>query len=37
MSPEQRLALYAGGLGVLGVLLILGAVLAAGREHKEDQ
>ena len=37
MSPEQRLALYAGGLAALGVLLVITAVFAAGREHKEDQ
>lgn len=34
MTPEQRLALYGGALGLLGVVLTLGALIAAGREHR---
>jgi hypothetical protein len=37
MTPEQHLALISAALCGLGLLLILGAVYAAHREHHHDQ
>lgn len=37
MTPEQRLAAIAAGLGLAGVLLVTAAAIAAGREHRRQQ
>lgn len=36
MTPEQRLALYGGALGLLGLILVIGATVTAGRDHRRQ-
>lgn len=36
MTPEQRLALYGGALGLIGLILLTAAAISHARDHRRQ-